>query len=224
MKIVNLEYSIVVTANDFNPTILNPDFLKMHNVVTDEWGWKIAGSPITTPPFAIVPYDSGVTISVETNKMQVVDRYYQGELKDSKIAIITKEYVTILPHVRFSAVGINFRSLVEKSDGNNFLKERFLAQGSWNSDAHKLEAAALTFIYPLEGRRFTLSLASGSATLKVDDKMEEKHGIIAGANFHRECQGYPCEKQVIEHIENITEDWNIYQKTLLDIIKDESEK
>lgn len=67
----HLEFSVVVVANDHNPTILNPDFLERQQIVPQTWGWKVADPAITTPPFAMVVYDSGVTVSVEPNKLQI---------------------------------------------------------------------------------------------------------------------------------------------------------
>ena len=74
MDIELIQFSIVLVANDHNPSLINPDFLERTGIIDKEWGWKPKGDLITTPPFATVPYDSGVTITVETNKLQVVDQ------------------------------------------------------------------------------------------------------------------------------------------------------
>ena len=73
MNISHFEFSVVVVANDHNPSILNPDFLERQGIVQEGWGWTVMGSAITTPPFATVSYDSGVTVSVESNRLQVTD-------------------------------------------------------------------------------------------------------------------------------------------------------
>ena len=116
-----LQFSIVVLATDHNPTILNPDFLRLQEIVPADWGWDLASPPITTPPFATVQYESGVSISVESNKLQVADNKIT-EPTESKIIAMVKRYVAVIPHVRYTAVGINFRSAVELDDANAYLK------------------------------------------------------------------------------------------------------
>ena len=151
MDISHFEFSVVVVANDHNPTILNPDFLERQRIVQEGWGWKVMGPAITTPPFATVSYDSGVTVSVESHRLQVIDSSAPGGPQSSKVVDIARRYVEVLPHVRYSAVGINFRSVVEHADANAFLKAHFLKSGVWDSEAHPLQTMGLKLVYPLDG-------------------------------------------------------------------------
>ena len=73
MNLELLSFSVVVTGTAHNPSILNPDFLERREIVPKEWGWQVGAPPITTPPFSQVQYATGVTISVETGKLQVSD-------------------------------------------------------------------------------------------------------------------------------------------------------
>ncbi len=223
MPIRHLEFSIVVVASDCNPTILNPDFLGRQAIVPEDWGWKLAGPPITTPPFATVSYDSGVTVSVEPNKFQVVDRLADKTFETSKIPDIARKYIQVLPHVRYTAVGHNFRSFVERADAESLLKERFLKPGPWDSDAHRLEGISLKFVYLLQGGRVIFSLDGATMTDRSGDQPKELHGILMHANFHRDCQGYPSDKQVVEHLQSLKKDWEHYQTLLSDIVGSDDE-
>jgi hypothetical protein len=223
MIIRHLEFSVVVVANDHNPTILNPDFLDRQEIVPAAWGWKVAGPPITTPPFATVSYDSGVTVSVEPNKLQVTDKSARGGPQSSKVVNIARKYVEVLQHVRYLAVGINFRSLAEHTEADVFLKDRFLKSGPWDSAVHKLQGIGLKLVYLLEGGRLILSLDSGIVIESSEGQSQQIHGVLAYANFHRDCHGYPTATQVIGHLGNAEKDWTTYQNILSDLLgKDDS--
>ncbi|MBA2492015.1 MAG: hypothetical protein H0V34_10035, partial [Gammaproteobacteria bacterium] len=155
MDLKLFEVSIVIVGNDCNPTILNPDFLASQKIVPEAWGWQVVGAPITTPPFATAAYDSGVAITVDTSKVQVVG-VWQDDHTCGSVAHIARRYVEVLPHVRYTGVGNNFRGLSENDDAETFLKNRFLKPGAWDSDANSIAAAAIKFIYSRPGARLSL--------------------------------------------------------------------
>lgn len=218
MEIRPLEFSIVIVASDCNPTILNPDFLAHQGIVPEDWGWKVSAPAITTPPFATVVYDSGVSVSVEPNKFQVVDRLIERTPDASKIPEIARKYIEVLPHVRYTAVGHNFKGFAEHADAEAFLKERFLKSGAWDSDKHPLDGISLKFAYPLQGGRLILSLDAAAIVERSGDEPKELHGVLVQANYHRDCEGYPSDKQVIEHLGNTKDDWEYFQSTVSEIL------
>ncbi len=217
MEIRPLEFSIVVVASDCNPTILNPDFLAKNRIVPDDWGWKVSGPPITTPPFAMVSYDSGVSVSVEPNKFQVVDKLTDRTPDASRIPEVAHRYVEVLPHVRYTAVGHNFKGFAKQVDAEAFLKQRFLKSGVWDSDKHPLEGVSLKFAYPLQGGRLNLSLDGAIIEDRSGDEPRELHGVLVQANYHRNCKDYPSHGQVIEHLRHTRDDWAHFQYTVLEI-------
>lgn len=219
MTIGHLEFSVVVVANDHNPTILNPDFLERQGIVQETWGWKAMGPAITTPPFATASFDSKVTVSVEPNRLHVTDTSATGGPQSSKVVDIARKYVEVLPHVRYSAVGINFRSLVEHADANAFLKGHFLKSGRWDSEEHPLQSVGLKLAYPLEGGQLILSLDSGIVTRRLEEESKPISGVVVNANFHRDCHGYPSKDQVMERLGNAETDWAAYQGILSDLLK-----
>ena len=219
MNISHFEFSVVVVANDHNPTILNPDFLERQGIVQETWGWKVIGLAITTPPFATVSYDSHVTVSVEPNRLQVTDTSAMGGPQASKVVDIAQKYVEVLPHVRYTAVGINFRSLVEHADANAFLKDHFLKSGPWDSKDHSLQSVGLKLVYPLNGGRVILGVDGGIVTQRLEEESKQIFGVAVHANFHRDCHGYPSKDQVIERLGNAENDWAAHQSILSHILK-----
>ena len=206
MNIVPLEFSIVVVGQDCNPTILNPDFLKYRGIVPQIWGWELAGAIITTPAIAVVSYDSGVTVKVEKNRFQVADQKVAANVAQSKAIDIARSYIEVLPHVRYTAVGINFRSLVEMKEPDAFLKERFLSTGPWDQEQNPLLGVNLKFAYSYNDGRLNLSLEGGVAVRQKGEISEELQGVFTYANYHRDCQGYPTDQMVLAHINKALSD------------------
>lgn len=221
MKTHLILFSVVVVGGDHNPTILNPDFLAIREIVPKEWEWEVADPAITTPPFAIVRYTNGTSITVERNKLQVADSSVGNDPMDSKVPEIARRYVNTLPHVRYTAVGINFHSIVEVPDPETFLKGRFLKLGPWDGPAHPLAAVGLRLVYPISGGRIVFSLDAGEAEHTDEDRREKRPVIIADANFHRECATYPADKEVAAHVTQAGADWALCRSLLHDALETE---
>ena len=207
---MHISFSIVVVGHDCNPTILSPDFLLYQKIVLPEWQWEL-GSPImTTPAIAIVTYTNGVSIRVEPKRFQVEEVSKEIWPPDSHIIHVARRYIEVLPHVRYTAVGINFRSFIEHHEAEIYVRKKFLKEGAWINDSPPLHTIAIKLIYPLSNGRLSITVDPGR--LQEGDKVgeQEKSGIIINANFHRDCQGYPAHEQVITYLQNVKEDWKEY--------------
>jgi len=63
-RLIISELAIVVAAQNHNPTILNPDFLKHSQIVPKEW--VLREPPLCTEPLARVAYTNGVTLVAQS--------------------------------------------------------------------------------------------------------------------------------------------------------------
>ncbi|MBN1488809.1 MAG: hypothetical protein JXA69_02740 [Phycisphaerae bacterium] len=215
-----IQLSVVVVGKAHNPTILNPDFLALRGIVPPDWGWEV-DETITTPPFAIVRYKSGVAVNVEPNKLQVTDMLADADPTQSKAAEVAEAYVVTLPHVRYTAVGLNFHSVIEVDSPETYLKKRFLKKGKWDSPSHSVVAAGFRLVYAVAPTgRVTLSLDAGEVQ-KAGSKDTKSSVIIANANFHRTCSDYPAEGQVCEYLHQLRSDWSMYQTLIADVLEAE---
>jgi len=220
MKIHPLEFSIVVVGQDCNPTILNPDFLRYRKIVPEEWDWKVEGPAITTPAFATVPYDNGVTITVEPTRVSFIDRKCGSDVAASKATNVARAYIDVLPHVRYTGAGINLRTLIQMDDPEAYLKKCFIKHGPWEKLEQPLESAAITLTYPHDGARFNLSLEGATVTIAKADRTERWRGVLAAANFHRDCEEYPTDRQVIEHVDHAPSDASYFEEVLKKLFGD----
>ena len=203
-----LQFSIVIIASDHNPTILNPDFLHVQRIVPEDWGWELASPPIVTPPFATVQYASGVSISVESNKLQISDTKITEPTK-SKIVEIAKQYVHVVPHVRYTAVGINYRFAIEVENADTYLKSQFLKEGPWDSEDNPINTVGLKFVYPVASGRLVLSIDGGIVSDTAHVEAQQESVIIANANFHRDLDlsKIPTSSQVSVCLNKNSTDW-----------------
>ena len=212
-----IEFAVVVAANDNNPTILNKDFLAKQEIVPEELGWEISAPPLSTPPFSSVQYNSGVTITVETNKFTVIDKSDSINPATSKIKGISMKYIEVLKHVRYTAVGINFDIFIEIDKTKDFLIDRFLKSGLWNSEKHNMEAISFKFVYPLDNGKFNFTFGKGRMSFVTTEGVDNREGLLVKANFHRNCEGYPNSDQVREYLGNVDTDWEACQNTISDL-------
>jgi hypothetical protein len=214
MTFYPLEFSIVVVGQDCNPTILNPDFLERTGIVPAEWGWKPEGLPITTPPFATVSYDSGVVVTVEPSRFVVSDRKVGDDIAASRAVEIARTYVQVLPHVRYTAVGINFRTLAGVAEAEAYLRDHFLARGPWYEELGPLQAVSLTLSYPLVGGRLNLTLEAAVVTTVIDGRADQRKGILLGGNYHRDCTQYPSDQEVVAYLDQAQQDASHFQHAI----------
>jgi hypothetical protein len=215
-----IQFSAVVVGQSHNPTILNPDFLREQGIVPKSWGWEVAKT-ITTPPLAVVAYTNGVSINVEQNKLQVTDPNVEEGPDKSRVTEIASAYVTVLPHVRYTAVGNNFQSLHPMEDAAERMKSRFLKEGPWTTSPRTLETAGLKLTYEFEDQgRLTLALEAGEA--KLPDAADQQPVVLANANFDRKCGERATHTMVVGHLEKAMQDWAIYEHTMNEILAAEN--
>jgi len=212
MKWRLVQFSGVVVGDAHNPTILNPDFLASQRIVPKSWGWEVAET-ITTPPLSMVRYENGVSVTVEQSKIQVTDTNVEDGLERSKVTEIAAAYVEILPHVRYTAVGNNFQSLIPKPNPGNYLKERFFKKGEWTNSPSDLDSVGVKLSYPLVPTgRLVLTIDAAEATLPDNDDHQEV--IVCNANFSRKCDEHPASDEAVEHLKLAMVDWNTYKQAL----------
>ena len=192
MKLEILNTSVVVLAKHHNPTILHPSFLTSEEIVPSDW--EIAEPPVSTPVFAMVKYKNGIVFNVEQNRFQV----RRDELKDggaeSKLPILASKYVQKLLHVKYQAVGINFKGFIEYADPETLVMDRFLKPGTADFSGARPEASGFRFVYQLDNVRFRLSFDSGK--VKRADSDSERSGILIDANYHMDLAGHNIHHEI----------------------------
>jgi hypothetical protein len=212
-----IECAIVAAAKNHNPTILNPDFLKINRIVPENGGW-ITLNTLTTDVFSQVTFKNGISITVEPQKLIFQDNDPQRTLKDSALDEIAANYIKVLPHVMYTAVGVNIKAAVEfesSDSANSFILDNLICPGPWKELSGGLKSSVLKLIYQIEDGRLNLSIEP--ALLQRTGEQIERAVVVVYANFHREISGKTDDS--IGLIEGIFHGWEKDMKNFSGIVK-----
>jgi len=187
MEIELLNTTVVVLADEHNPTILHPAFLAAQGVVPEDW--ELAEQPLCTPAFSVAKYANGIAFLVESSRLMVTEERPDGNPIESRIPGLATAYVEKLPHVRYKAVGVNFSAYCLRQYPEQFLIERFLKGGPWNDETRPMKAFGARFVYQVEDAVLRLGLDGG----QVHREGKSESAILINGNYHSEL---PDEKPV----------------------------
>ena len=175
-----LNAAIAVTAAAHNPSILHPSFLVAQRIVPEDW--TLGDAPICTPALAIVKFAKGIVITVEPQKLQVIDNSPSDDARESDLPGIIDRYTQALPHVRYSGVGINFSGFVASPTADAILL-RFLADGILHGEEAP-KSVGVRLVFPVHDTQLRLAIDSG--TVQNAASAEARSGIVIAANYHAE--------------------------------------
>lgn len=180
MKLELLNASAVVIANEHNPTILHPFFLKNQQIVPEDW--DLAEPAICTPALSLAKFQNGVVFTVEGIKLQIMDNLPKFTEDQLSPAALADRYIKKLPYVTYTAVGINFSAFAECAAPESLVMKQFLKDGVWNSQEYAVKTMGLRLVYPLaEGQlRFT---CDAGGVLKPGDTIQ-RNGLLMNGNYH----------------------------------------
>lgn len=181
-------YSIVAVGTGFSPSSLDADLLAEKEIVPPEWNWKVSDSTNVQLLSQVAYQDGNVVVRVERNKFLVTDsQITENKIEKSKISEIAKRFIQRHKHLSFTALGINFESVLEFDAATGFLKNNFLKSDKKITGGHNVHSVAFTMQYELQNGGL-LSVVINEGTLSKQNSSEpiEYKGILCSANFHRE--------------------------------------
>lgn len=161
MAIELTHFSVVILAQANNPSILNPDFLKNNSIVDSSF---TPANVVCTPPVSHVTYAEGISIVAEFEKLQFIDDKSDRIPTTSPIPAISSKYLQTLPHVKYTAVGINLSGHREFDDldaAKSFIVKKFIQEGPWLHIQGEDVAAGINFVYSRDNVKRTISINPG---------------------------------------------------------------
>lgn len=210
------DFSIVVVADNQNPSILNPDFLKYNKIVPSDW--ELAMPPICTPALSQVVFKNGVNIVSQSDRVTFWEALDSDNLV-FQIPEIFCEYIDIVPVVDYKAVGININAhlIIENKENNqDTVLTKLISEGKWKNFQDKSPDAAVQFIYKLDNANLTIGIQE--ANMKKHPNNELVNVLNFAANFHRELTNatYP---EIKSSVKNIIQSCNTDLNTFLSFIE-----
>lgn len=181
--------SVVILATAHNPTILHPAFLRSQAIVPADWEEK-ASETVCSLPFSRVAYTNGFTITGEPRKLQIIDSNPQPDITTSPAPGVAREYVKTLPHVKHTALGINFQAFIDMSDPATMIADRFVKGGPWLEKPLGPPTCGLRFQYALDIAKASVSIDTG---IRRDDDGEATDGILLKINYHNDIDADTAE-------------------------------
>ncbi len=186
MNVVLTAISVVLVADSNNPAIINPDFLRTNNILVEDL--QVQEPPITTPVFSQVIYQGGISVKAEPNRV-IFEQVETGQsLQPANIVSpeMAKRYVEKVPHVPYSAIGINPTGIRYSIDGSKEdLSRTLIDSGAWTSFKDMMPEIQLKTIYHYEKRKINLDIAEAK---KLEQGGGEVPVIAFRANIHRDIK------------------------------------
>ena len=211
------DIAIVLVAQKNNPTILNPDFLKYNHIVPENWNLK--NNPVCIGPMAQVVFDNGIRITAELDKVVFLESMKgKKDLSELKIHEIAIKYINTLPHVNYSAIGINPRGHLIFStidDSQNFIKDTFTNVNLWKQFDNKPINVGFKFSYKLEKAVMSLAIEASFYNLLPEKKVPV---VSFTANFHHSVTGETKDIK-IDNLVSTINDWRKDIDTYRELVK-----
>ena len=164
--------SVVVTAEFHNPSILNPDFLRFHEIVPADWN---VVETITTPPISVVRYDGGVGWTVDQSRLTVSEKSGPAFVETYRVHQLAVTYLQRLPHVPYRSLGLNCQVTTRQENPQRWLIERFGA--SWLGGERTVR-----------GMRPKFELDAGDAVCQISivDAPDKGGQVVSDCNVHHQ--------------------------------------
>jgi len=143
--------SIVVLAQQHNPSILNPDFLTRNRIADDAWECV---QQICIGGLARVQYSCGITVVSQPDRIVFEQEFRPARLDECVVARMVSRYVRIVPHVVYTAIGTNPFASVQFEDqatAEAFVGDRLLRDANARAYGGSVPSAAVTLRWIYEG-------------------------------------------------------------------------
>ena len=175
-----VEFSVVLVATANNPSILDPDFLQYNEIVDPNW--QVQESPVSNPAFAQVSFEGGLTVTADLNRV-IFEQKAGGTLVASEVA---KRYLQQVPHVPYSAIGINPKFFLHSTGEHlSLMGSGAHDQGTRMSFKDAVPTVQLKLTYGYETRTIFLDVVQIEQT--TDNP--RLSGMLFQANVHRAVDG-----------------------------------
>ena len=200
---VNLgEVAVVLVAQSNNPSIINPDFLRHNEIVNADLA--LQGDPITSPLFSQVTFERGIVVNALPDRVSFQQTGDFLTTEDILCPEIAKRYVEKVPHVPYSAIGINPKCYryssaeVPEKVSNILIKSEDMSFKDVTPEVH------LKTIYQYDTKKIALDIAE--ATMEKNNTPEVPI-ILFQANIHRDIPSTMNQQDRIKTISDILASW-----------------
>ena len=198
----HIERGVVLVAEQIDPNTIGETFLRQHSIIQDDY--VVAQTPILTPVLSQIVFRNGLSIVAEPSRLLIVHKGDDLDTDTNRCSEFAIKYLDCAPLPPFKAIGINFRSVVPRTDEDSeklnmarFFKDhaQWLQFGDTTPD--------LSFKANYRGRDKTINLEVGPAQKQGDSS---HIGLLHVVNFHRDLD-FVDTTQTHSRLTTILSDW-----------------
>ena len=176
-----MEVSVVLIANQNDPSFLNSDFLRYNGIV--DKALRLKESPISTPVFSQLVFEGDIGVRAEPHRFVFEQKGLPLGEDECVIPEIAERFLKTVSHIPYSAVGINPRSLMLSNKGTRYsVADTLIEGGKWMSFKDVQPDIHLKTIYSYEKKAITLNV--GRVEAKENDGTMSSR-LLFHANIHR---------------------------------------
>ena len=168
-----LDFAVVLVGRNHNPSLINPDFLRIHGIVPDDLSPQ---QVVVVEPLALVEYKEGLSVHVEQGRMQV-RATLDGTMPENPLPIgIAMKYVEVLPRIPYEAIGINWSVAIPMPGALAWLTDNLIQSRTWKFAEGRVTGARVEVAIEVGGPLLNLSWSEGQGTAGDE--------LLLSANFH----------------------------------------
>lgn len=198
--------SVVIVANSNNPTILNQDFLYYNGIVPKDWTLEENMPPVITPAVSQITFKNGFKVMAELNR--ILFEQFTIPLKEEDIicADIAKRYLRTVPHVPYTAIGINLHGYrIHQKQVSETVSGLLIKKGGWMNFEETSPSFQVKAVYRCDDKTITLDIAEN--LIKEKDAAEVP-AMVFNANIHRDISDETNQQMRVSKLLSILDSYN----------------
>ena len=164
-KVQLSQFSAVLVVNQIDPSIFNPDFLRLNQIV--DASAQVVEAPVSTPQFAEAVFDNGVTVKAEPGTLIFEQAGSPLEEPQVRPPAMAMQFVTLFPNTIYKAVGINAIAvpvLADTVDERAALRNALVDNGRWLPFDGETPILGFWAAYDLAGKKLFFELRENDAS------------------------------------------------------------
>ena len=166
---------VVITAEFYNPSMLNKDFLINNKVIPNDW---TEDQTMSTPIVSVIKFDNGIQWVVDQQRLDIskeCDAPFGGHM-DDELHRCAASYIKILPHVPYQSIGLNCVVSIADENPLQWMTHKFL-----KSELH-FQDINLVPRFVIKVNDMVLNFAFGDGTALRDGR--KTRSVIVDCNCH----------------------------------------
>lgn len=192
--------SVVLIADNIDPSMINPDFLRHSGIVASDL--QTEQLPISTPVFSQVTFEGGLAVIAQPDRFAFVQ---QGESLEEDIASpnTARRFLEKVPHPAYKAIGINSTGVKPLDDGPRSVAATLIGEGEWMAFQDVSPEVFLKAVYPCKEKQITMDIQD---VKRHEAGGSESRGLLFTVNVHRDVSKMD-QGQRIARLMSILSEW-----------------